>query len=101
MVGANLVADVLGVKAHTFSDLAHVVKSGMPKEALRRRARRVFIERGAAAKFLISVVPEGTFKRRVRLATEESERTERLARVIASAEYVWDDREEAREWLST
>ena len=101
MVAASLVADVLGVKADTISDLAQAVERGLPKEALRRTARRVFVERGAAAKFLVSVVPEATFKRRVRLTTEESERTERLARVIASAEYVWDDREEAREWLNT
>ena len=37
----------------------------------------------------------------VRLTTEESERTERLARVIATAEFVWDNREEARDWLHT
>ena len=31
---------------------------------------------------------------------DESERTERLARVLAQAEYVWDDRDQAREWMS-
>ncbi len=31
----------------------------------------------------------------------ESERTERLARVIAAAEAVWDDQNDAREWLTT
>jgi uncharacterized protein (DUF2384 family) len=30
----------------------------------------------------------------------ESEKTEWLARVLAAAEYVWDDREKAREWMS-
>ena len=31
---------------------------------------------------------------------DESERTERLARVLAYAEFVWDDRDQAREWMS-
>jgi putative toxin-antitoxin system antitoxin component (TIGR02293 family) len=101
MVAPNLIADVLGVQADTITDLAQAVERGLPKEALRRTARRVFVERSEATKFLVSVVPEATFKRRIRLTTEESERTERLARVIAAAEFVWDSREEAREWLHT
>jgi putative toxin-antitoxin system antitoxin component (TIGR02293 family) len=31
---------------------------------------------------------------------DESERTERLARVLAHAEYAWDDREQARDWMN-
>ena len=47
------------------------------------------------------VVPEATFKRRrERLSPSESERTERLARVVAAAEYVWDSPENARRFLS-
>jgi putative toxin-antitoxin system antitoxin component (TIGR02293 family) len=45
------------------------------------------------------VVPEATYKRRIRLSAAESERTERLARVIAAAEYVWDERQPAHAWL--
>jgi putative toxin-antitoxin system antitoxin component (TIGR02293 family) len=101
MIDTNLVAGVLGVKASSISDLAYAVERGLPKEALRRTTRRVFTERGAAARFAVKVVPEATFKRRVRLTQEESERTERLARVIAGAEYVWGDQEQAREWLNT
>ena len=44
---------------------------------------------------------EGLDEQTARLSPGESERTERLARVIASAEYVWDDRNDAREWLNT
>jgi putative toxin-antitoxin system antitoxin component (TIGR02293 family) len=48
------------------------------------------------------IVPEATFKRRRdRLSSAESERTERLARVIATAEYVWEDRDSARRFLTT
>jgi putative toxin-antitoxin system antitoxin component (TIGR02293 family) len=46
-------------------------------------------------------VPEATYKRRNgKLRVIESERTERLARVIAAAETVWDDQNDAREWLT-
>jgi len=48
------------------------------------------------------IVPEATFKcRRDRLSAAESERTERMARVVANAEYVWDNREDARRFLPT
>lgn len=36
----------------------------------------------------------------MRLSPLESERTERVARIIAHAEYVWDDRDAAKEWLN-
>jgi putative toxin-antitoxin system antitoxin component (TIGR02293 family) len=47
------------------------------------------------------VVPEATYKRRSRLTVVESERTERLARVIATAESVWGDADDAKTWLNT
>jgi putative toxin-antitoxin system antitoxin component (TIGR02293 family) len=43
-----------------------------------------------------------TYKRqRDLLKLEESEHTERLARVIATAEYVWDNEEKSRRFLTT
>lgn len=101
MVDSVRIAEVLGVTARTIADLSRAVERGLPKQALRRTAQRVSTERGAARRLMVKVVPEATFKRRVRLSTEESERTERLARVIAAAEYAWDDRDQAREWLNS
>ena len=101
MVEASRIAEILGVRASSMRDLSHKVEQGLPKTALLRVAKRVSVKRGEAGKFLVKVVPPATFKRRVRLSLPESERTERLARVIASAEYVWDDRNDAREWLTT
>jgi putative toxin-antitoxin system antitoxin component (TIGR02293 family) len=101
MVEASRVAEVLGVKATTLGDLSRAVERGLPKTSLRRTVDRVFRERGAATRFLVRIVPEATFKRRVRLTPAESERTERLARVIAAAEYVWGDDEDAQQWLRT
>ena len=55
-------------------------------------ARRAPIIRGS---------PQATWKRRTkRLSIDESEKTERLARVLAAAEYVWDDRDQARESIA-
>lgn len=51
---------------------------------------------------LFRIVPEATFKRRRdRLSPDESEKTERLARVFATALYVWDDEVDARDFLNT
>jgi putative toxin-antitoxin system antitoxin component (TIGR02293 family) len=99
VIDAGRVADILGVKARTVRDLALAVEKGL--QALSRTVVRVIPERGAARRLLVQVVPDATFKRRIRLSPRESERTERLARVIAAAEYVWDDRKDARAWLNT
>ena len=99
VVETSRIAEILGVRAKSISDLSHKVEQGLPKKSLIRVVKRVSLKRGEAGKFLVQVVPQATFKRRVRLSPQESERTERLARVIASAEYVWDNRNDAREWL--
>ena len=54
MVNASRVAAVLGVKARTLRDLSHAVEKGLPKQALSRTAKRVFVERGSARKFLVA-----------------------------------------------
>lgn len=108
MVEARRIADVMGgpeVLHHrigSIGDLNDAVARGLPKMALRNTVNRVFAESGEQRQYLYRIVPEATFKRRrERLSSAESERTERIARVIASAEYVWDDREEARRFLTT
>ena len=58
-----------------------------PREAVRLRDR---------------LVPPATRKRRKqRLKPAESERVERVARVMALAEEVWESREDARQFLTT
>lgn len=100
------VAEVLGGRTvlhstvRTWVELDRVVRAGLPKRSLQLVARRA-IEPGAAVnEFVYSVVPPATFKRRTRLSADESERTERLARVVALAEALWDDDREARAFLS-
>lgn len=46
------------------------------------------------------IIPEATYKRRrASLSVEESERAERLARVYATAQYVWNSDDDARAFL--
>jgi putative toxin-antitoxin system antitoxin component (TIGR02293 family) len=80
-------------------NLANSVAAGLPKIALRQTAQRVSDDPKAVWKLVYRVVPEATYKRRTRLTPAESERTERLARVIAASEQVWDDQKLAHDWL--
>jgi putative toxin-antitoxin system antitoxin component (TIGR02293 family) len=84
---------------NSVSDLAEQVSEGLPKVTLRNTVRRIFDSPAEANELMYRIVPEATYKRRTRLTPTESERTERLARVIASAEIVWDDRAAAKQWL--
>jgi putative toxin-antitoxin system antitoxin component (TIGR02293 family) len=83
-------------------ELSEAVERGLPKSTLRNVARRVFSQPADQRRVMARIVPEATYKRRrERLSPAESERTERAARVVAMAEYVWGDQEEARRFLTT
>jgi putative toxin-antitoxin system antitoxin component (TIGR02293 family) len=83
-------------------ELNRVVERGLPKATLRNVARHVFSEAAEQRAIMHRIIPEATYKRRrERLSPAESERTERMARVVAMAEDVWQDREEARRFLTT
>ncbi len=92
---------VLGCAISSIEDLAQAVASGLPKLALRVTVRRASNGSREAGELVYRIVPEATYKRRIRLTPAESERTERLARVIATAEFVWDDQKAAQRWLHT
>lgn len=91
---------ILGRRVRSIDDLENTISRGLPKRALRMTAERVFPSAGEARRVMFRVVPEATLKRRTRLSAAESERTERLARVIAAAEYAWNDEGSAREWIT-
>ena len=83
-------------------ELNDAVIRGLPKATLRNVARRVFPDTAEQRAMMHRIVPEATYKRRrERLSPAESERTERLARVVAMAEDVWQDRGQARRFLTT
>lgn len=93
---------VLGKPVRSVLELNVAVEHGLPKVTLRNVARRVFSDTAEQRALMYRVVPEATYKRRRDLLSPaESGRTERLARVVAMAEDVWQDREEARRFLTT
>jgi putative toxin-antitoxin system antitoxin component (TIGR02293 family) len=102
-VPTDRVARILGLKPsiRSVADIAEAVESGLPKLSLERVVERAGVEGPARLKLMHRVVPAATWKRRHRLKLVESEKTERLARVIALAEMLWDDEAEARRFLST
>ena len=102
-ITAQNIASILGVRAATMSELDELVQKGLPKQALERTLQTVYAERSEWKQFQAKVIPIATLKRRkARLSVIESERTERLARVAATAREIWNgDEEAAREWLRT
>ena len=93
---------VLGRRLASLASLSEAVSKGLPKAALRQTAGRIFQDRAEQRQLMNRIVPEATFKRRrERLSASESERTERIARVMASAEFVWGDRSDARRFMTT
>ena len=102
-VPADRVARILGLKStvRSMAAIADAVESGLPKQSLERVVERTGFQGPARLNLMHRVVPAATFKRRVRLKLVESEKTERLARVIALAEMLWDDEAEAKRFLAT
>jgi putative toxin-antitoxin system antitoxin component (TIGR02293 family) len=91
MIAAESIAEILGfgASARTVGELESAVSA------------RLHGDRRVASAYKFKVVPQATWKRRSkRLSVDESAKTERLARVLAAAEHVWDNRHQAREWMS-
>jgi putative toxin-antitoxin system antitoxin component (TIGR02293 family) len=93
---------ILGKPLTSILELNDAVERGLPKATLRNVARRVFSDAAEQRALMHRVIPEATYKRRrERLSPAESQRTERLARVVATAEDVWQNREQAIRFLTT
>jgi putative toxin-antitoxin system antitoxin component (TIGR02293 family) len=89
-------------RVRTVDDLRRAVERGLPLEALERTVRRVLGSGAEATALKHSIVPKATLqRRRGRLSLVESERVERLARITALAEEVWEDPASAHEFLVT
>jgi len=98
------IAQVLGLRGRVVSveQLDAQVGAGLPKASLGAVARHVYGTSPDAAALMLQVIPAATFHRRgAELKPQEGERVERLARVIATAEQVWDSVDDARTFLST
>jgi putative toxin-antitoxin system antitoxin component (TIGR02293 family) len=105
MIAAHRVADALGgekVLRHRVRDYAaldRIVHNGLPFAALRSM---MDTGRVSLSEIKTYVIPAGTLTRRIRsraLSVAESERAERLARVVATAEEVFGDAGNAHRWI--
>ena len=91
----------LGRRVRTLDELRQLVEAGLPVASLARVVARV-AEPALAPSIKYRIVPKATLHRRRRhLSLEESERLERLARVAAIAEDVWEDESLVREFLGS
>jgi putative toxin-antitoxin system antitoxin component (TIGR02293 family) len=105
-VDAAAVVEVLGgrktlqKRVRTTAELARAVEAGLPRASLDMVVQRVVGEGRQAAELKHMIVPKATLQRRaVRLSLEESQRLERLARLTALAERVWETHAQAREFM--
>jgi putative toxin-antitoxin system antitoxin component (TIGR02293 family) len=104
-IDAAKIAEIMGgrrVLEHdvgTQSELQEVVEEGLPVTALNKTVEYVTGSTRAAMQLRERLIPRATLSRRTRLKPTESERVERIARVMALAEHVWESRDEAREFL--
>ena len=104
LVQPSKIAHLLGLSRRVTSieELEGQVEAGLPKASLEAVARHVYGSAPEAVALMQRVIPAATFHRRGdRLKPQEGQRVERLARVIATAEHVWADAEDARVFLST
>jgi len=100
------VAEVLGGRTalksdvRSLEDLRVAVERGLPVRALHHTVDRITSSKREAARLIHEIVPRTTLHRRkTRLSKAESERLERLARMTALAEEVWEDQDLAHEFL--
>ena len=108
MINIERVSEILGGtrtlkhRVRTLNDLHDLVAEGLPKTSVRalfsRLSERYDVEVQPLRDF---VAPRATLKRRrARLSPTESQRLERLARIVAMTEEVWQDRTAAAEFLT-
>ena len=104
LVTPQKIASVMALATlpRSFAELDDLVQQGLPKTALRASVDRLGRTAEERRRLLLRIISEATFKRRMdRLTPDESEKTERLARVFATALHVWDDEDDARDFLNT
>jgi putative toxin-antitoxin system antitoxin component (TIGR02293 family) len=102
MISSIHVARILGLGAsvRSMSDLRRAIARGLPKRALGSVVSYVVTDAEEATRLKNRLVPPATYKRRTAtLKPDESERVERLARVMALAEDAFGTADDARRFL--
>jgi len=94
---------VLGRSVKSLTDLAELVREGLPASSVIALAEKLDLGNAALSRKL--GIPQRTMTRRLsqhsRLSAAESDRTVRLARVYAIAVEMIGNKEKAVEWLRT
>jgi putative toxin-antitoxin system antitoxin component (TIGR02293 family) len=90
---------ILGAAITSLHDLRLRVEEGLPVESLEAVARYLGTTDSQVAKIKYAIVPRTTLRRRQRLTLMESGRLERLARITALAEGVWENLDNTRVFL--
>lgn len=104
LVTPEKIASVMALTSvpHSFAELDEMVSKGLPKGALKASVDHVCVSAEDRKQLLYRIIPEATYKRRrENLSAEESGRAERLARIFATAEYVWNSEQDAQAFLIT
>ena len=102
LVTPEKIASIMALTSvpHSFAELDDLVSHGLPKNALKASVDRICLNNEDRKHLLYRIIPEATYKRRrASLSVEESERAERLARIYATAQYVWNSDDDARAFL--
>jgi len=103
MIAPRAIADILGLQSEvqTMAELDDAIARGLSKHSVVRVVSRIAPNLKDARTLRDQLVPSATWKRtKDRLSVHASERAERLARVLAIAEYTWDDPAQARAWMN-
>jgi putative toxin-antitoxin system antitoxin component (TIGR02293 family) len=104
LVTPQKIASVMGLShlPRSLGELDDLVRQGLPKTALRASVDHVGRTAKECRRLLFCIIPITCSRQdQDRLTPDESEKTERLARVFATALHVWDDAADAREFLHT
>jgi putative toxin-antitoxin system antitoxin component (TIGR02293 family) len=105
-IDAGRVAEIMGgekvlrQRVSSLADLQEVVSAGLPIRSLEETVDYVVEGARAAGAVKDRLVPRATRARRTRLKVSESERVERVARLMAMAEEVWENVEDARAFMN-
>lgn len=106
LVDAQKVAEILGLPSsiHSYAQLEREVAKRLPKKSLNLLVRRIvpICTGTTVGRYSHKVVPQATYNRtRELLSVADSAKILRIARVIALAEYVWENEVDARLWMNT
>ncbi|WP_334026319.1 antitoxin Xre/MbcA/ParS toxin-binding domain-containing protein [Burkholderia gladioli] len=87
---------------HSLAELEARICEGLPVSALRASVDSATSSGDVRRALLAQIIPESTYRRRhKRLTRDESEKAERLARVVATASHMWGNSADARQFLAT